>query len=162
MVDIVGAASPAHYCITARPNCSFPAGGYFYILALTIPSCSVIAVGFTMLGAWPVVPFFLLALSALAHAFYQVQRHAGDFERITIDDDRLILESHDPESDERFEFNCYWAKVILLEEEEGIRGHCHLALRSHGREVSFGRFLSDDERAMVGRQLHLRLSTFRR
>lgn len=160
MVDIVGAASPAHYCVTVRPNCSLPAAGHFYFLALTLPAYSLIAVGFTLLGAWPVVPFFLLALAALAHAFYQMWRHAGDFERITIDDDKLILESHNRERDEHYEFNCYWAKVVLR--EEGIRGHCHLSLCSHGREVPFGHLLSDDERAMVGRELYLRLSGFRR
>jgi len=161
MVDIVGAASSAHYCVTIRPNCSFPAAGHFYFLALTLPVYSFIAVGFTLLGAWPVVPFFLLALATLAHACYQMQRHAGDFERITIDDDKMILETHDPKSDEHYEFNCYWAKVILYE-EEGISGHCFLALRSHGREVPFGRLLSDDERAMVGRELQIHLSGFRR
>jgi len=159
MVDIVGAASPAHYCITMRPNCSFPSGGHFYFLALSVPVCGIVAVWFTFLGAWPVVPFVVMALAALGHAFHQVRRHAGDFERITIDEDRLVLESHDLKKDERFEFNCYWARVVMR--EEGMCRHCYLALRSHGREVPFGHLLSDEERAQVGQRLNLCLASIR-
>ena len=61
------------------------------------------------------------------------------------------MESMDAGRVERREFNRSWAQVVC--EGDGSR----LALRSHGREVVFGRHLSGHERLAVARALREQL-----
>lgn len=160
MVDIVSAAPAATLRITVRPNSAMHHGEGLLTLAVTVPLAVIIAAVFFFLGAWPVVPFVLLALAALGLAVYCVQRHAGDFERITVDDETLSVDRHDPQGDEHFEFNGYWVQIIRRQAAAG--GCAYLALRSHGRELAVGHDLTDDERASVGRALLSRLARIRR
>ena len=47
----------------------------------------------------------------------------------------------------RHEFNRYWAQVVL---QPGGRGRqALLALRSHGRQVEFGRHLTEEQRCRM-------------
>lgn len=113
---------------------------------------------FLSMGVWPVTLFLLLPVSGLILAYRELERHAGDFERLTLDRDRLVLESHSPDADRRMEFNSQWVQVILRAD---AAGGTLLALRSHGREFAFGYLLSDEERATLGHELKLRLARIR-
>jgi uncharacterized membrane protein len=44
---------------------------------------------------------------------------------------------------QRFEFNPYWVRVRL---GQSSNGRTRLGLASHGKHLSFGSFLTDDER----------------
>ncbi|MGJ0535108.1 MAG: DUF2244 domain-containing protein [Methylocystis sp.] len=155
MVDVCGSTSSVHYSITARPNCSLsPAGtlcAFFIITFVTL----TIASGFTLLGAWPVLPFAGIELLILWLCFRHIWRHVHDYERLTIDDHKVIVEKHDPKCDSHIELNGYWAQVVM---EYMPDGECRrLALRSHGKEIEFGRLLNSEERLNLGRQLQSRL-----
>lgn len=160
MVDIVGSAGAAPLEITVRPNCALRAGECFVVLALLLPVSLLIAAGFTFFGAWLVVPFVALALAALLWAMRELARHAGDFERITLAGDRVLVDRHRPDADEHFEFNGYWVQVICRPAAAG--GCDYLALRSHGRELVLGLDLTDRERASVGKALLTRIARMRR
>lgn len=158
MVDVSGSTSSVHYSIIARPNCSLsPAGTlcvFSSIAMLTLGS----ALGFALIGAWPVLPFAGAELIALYAGFHYFWRHAGDYERLSIDDDRVVVDTHEPGRDRHVELSGYWAQVVL---DRMPDGYCRrLALRSHGREVEFGRLLNSEERLVVGRQLKSRLGSF--
>lgn len=156
MVDIVNTPPAAPLRITVRPNCAARRGEGVRTLAVATPIGVAIALGLFWLGAWPVVPFVTLALAALTLAVHLVERRAGDFEQITVDDDKLTVDRHDRADDEHFEFNCYWVQVIVRKAAAG--GCAYLALRSHGREVALGHDLTDEERASVGGLLLSRLA----
>jgi uncharacterized membrane protein len=158
MVDVSGSASSLRYSITARPNCSLsPAGSFCVIASITLISLFV-ACGCALLGAWPVLPFAGAELLALVWCFHHVSRHAGDFERLSMDDDKVIVESHEPGRDKRVELSAYWARVVVDCMPDG--GCRRLALRSHGREVEFGRHLGSEERLDLARQLKTRMGGF--
>lgn len=155
MVDVCGTTSSVHYSITARPNCSLSAGGTLCVFSIVAAVTLAISFGFTLLGAWPVLPFASLELLILWLCFRHLWRHAHDYERLTLDDDKVILEKHDPKSDSHIELNSYWAQVVM---DIMPDGDCRrLALRSHGREIEFGRLLNSEERLDLGRRLQLRL-----
>lgn len=159
MVDIVSNASAAPMCITVRPNSVLHGGEGMLTLAVTAVIGFAIAAGFWWLGAWPVAPFVLLALSGLSLAVYLLGRHGGDFERIVVDDDRLTVDRHAPAGDEHFEFNGCWVQVV---QKDNLDGGCdYLALRSHGHELVVGHDLNDAERAAVSRALRARLARLR-
>lgn len=160
MVDIVNTAPAMLLRITVRPNSAVNGRWQVFVFAMLTPVFSLIGIGFALFGAWPVLPCLLLTLLALGCALRHIERHAGDFEQITVGDKRLIVDRHEPNRDEHFEFNSSWVQVVAHAASPGVSAH--LALRSHGRELPFGLDLSDDERAAVGRALKSRLSRLRR
>lgn len=158
MVDIRGTTSPVHYSVTARPNCSLsPEGTLRVYLVIVLVSLSFSFV-FMLIGAWPVLFFCGAELLALGYCFYHVLLHAGDFEQLTIDDDKVVVEIHELGRDSRIELNSYWTRMVL---DCMPDGYCRwLALRSSGREVKFGRHLTSEERLKVAGQLRPMLGGF--
>ena len=159
MVDIASSANATPMtpmCITVRPNSVLHMGEGTLTLLIVSTIGIVISAGFALLGVWLVAPFVLLALGGLGLGVFLVHRHAGDFERIVVDADRLTVDHHDATGDQHFEFNACWVQVV---QKAALDGGCaYLALRSHGRELALGHDLTDDERASVGRALRVRLA----
>lgn len=157
MMECARAESPAHrFCVTARPESVRGHPGLQLAMVVLLPCSGGVGLAFLLLGIWPVTLFLFLPVLGLAWSFQQLERHAGDFERLSLDEERLILEIHGPDEDRRLEFNSRWVQVVLHQAAAG--GGNLLVLRSHGREVAFGHFLSDEERAALSRELKRRLA----
>jgi len=155
MVDVSGSTSSAHYSVTARPNCSLSAASTLCVFSIIACITLAIALGFALLGAWLVLPFAGLELVVLWLCFHHVWRHVHDYERLVIDHDRVIVDTHDPRCDSHIELNSYWAQVVM---EMLPDGECRrLVLRSHGKEIEFGRLLNGRERLDIGLNLKARL-----
>lgn len=151
MVDISGTTSPMHYCVTARPNCSLSPSGTLCAYSIIVLISLCFSCIFVFIGAWPVLLFAGIELSALGYCFYHVLCHAGDYEQLTIDDDKVIVKIHEQGQDQRVELSGYWTRMVL---ECMPDGYCRwLALRSSGREVEFGRHLTSEQRLQVANQL---------
>jgi uncharacterized membrane protein len=141
--------------IVARPNKSLSATGMIKVVAIIASISLIIAIGFGLLGAWLVLPFAGLEVLALAYAFYYINCHASDYESITIDGDRLAVEKRSYKKTSQVVFNRYWARVLLRELPSGDQS---LLLRSHGKEVEFGRhFLNNEQRLALAQQLKARV-----
>lgn len=111
----------------------------------------IIAAGFAAAGAWPVIPFAGLEIAALAVAASVVMRRAGDFERLTVQGDRISVEIREQGEVRRYDFHCGWARLVTS--EAGA-----VALRSHGQEVAIGRYCGEASRRILFRELHSRLA----
>jgi uncharacterized membrane protein len=159
MVEFATVGSAARFSVIARPNSVTRKSGLVVTLAILLPVCTLVGAGFLALGAWPVTIYMLLAVVALVAAFLHVERHAEDFERLTLDGDRLILDWHSPGEDRHLEFNSHWVQVEL--QPVAARPGNRLALRSHGRAIPFGQLLSDNERVALGLELRHRLAQTR-
>ena len=142
------------YSITAKPNCSLtPEGTMAVFIAIAFFSL-VVATGFYLAGAWLVFPFAGLELFALGGAFYYVHCHSGDYESITIAGNDLAIEQRNYKNVSRVVFHRYWAQVLLREMADGEQ---KLWLRSHGKEVEIGRFMTNDARLTLASQLRRRV-----
>lgn len=160
MVEFVGVADPVSpFSVTARPNSVLGQPGLLISMAVLVPACFVTGLAFMLIGAWPVTLFMTLHILAVVAAFLYVERHTSDFERLTLADDRLILDTHTPDGDQHLEFNGYWVQVDL--HATSLGGGNSLSLRSHGKEVPFGRLMSDGERLAVSQELCRRLARLR-
>ena len=115
----------------------------------------LIAVGFVMMGAWPVLPFAGLECVALLLAYVWLDRHDDDYELIAINGDDVVVEARDGGKLERRQLSRYWARVVV---EEKRAGQTRVFLRAHGREVEFGRLLPDKARMDLAKRLRTRLS----
>ncbi len=120
----------------------------FWIVAIP---CLGIAAIFALLGYWLTLPFAGLEIGLLAWAFESLREREGDFETITLEDDRMILEWRAAGVSGRREFNRHWVSVVC---ECGGGDHdCRLGLRSHGITVAFGRHLADPDRRSLAARL---------
>lgn len=111
-----------------------------------------IAIGFSYLGLWLVLPFSGAEWLLLMYGFNVSFAHAQKREVLTIDGATVLLEkgSDGPEQIYRFQrawLNLDWSRSPL-------NGHpSRLAFRSHGKDVEIGEFLAEAEREQIFREL---------
>jgi uncharacterized membrane protein len=116
----------------------------------------LIALGFAAQGAWVVVPFAGIELAALGAAFVVHARHAGDYERIVLATDRLLVERLHGGHLACVEYQAPWVRV----EYDGARREL-IRLVAAGREMSVGRFVPDDGRKQLARELRASIAGWR-
>lgn len=120
---------------------------------------SVVGLGFALAGAWPVTGFLGLDVLLVWLAVRTCARSAHRAEVITLDETGLCVRRlgcgrHSGE----WRFEPYWVRVDV---EEPRRPDSPLVLRSHGRVLTIGRFLTLDERLDLARALDRALATHR-
>ncbi|MEI7969380.1 MAG: DUF2244 domain-containing protein [Betaproteobacteria bacterium] len=141
--------------LVARRNDSLTARGRkAFFISMVIVSLGI-AVGWAIRGAWAIIPFALLELAVLYVALRIIERHSGDFEKIVIIGDRLTVERSERGRVVRHELNVPWATLVIR--REGVGGRVAIAVRSHGKEVGVGDFLTDEQRVELAGELRRRL-----
>lgn len=144
--------------VVARPNASLTPKQTSRLLMAIAFVMLVVSAGFMHMGAWMVMPFAGLELLALAAAFYYVNLHAADFESISIEEERVVVEKRSHREVSSAVFQRYWTQVSL---RESVGGRSALYIGSHGKEVEFGRNLIDDEqRLVIMRELKQKLKKY--
>lgn len=118
--------------------------------ALAGPSL-LVAAGCAAVGAWPVLPFSIIEIVLLAGAFLWIDRHAGDWERLVVAGDRVIVERREGGRQGRREFNRCWLRVELR--ADGFGRSPQMTLHSAGVSLPFGAALTTTERLAVAREL---------
>ena len=114
-----------------------------------------VGAGFALIGAWPVAPFAGIEFVALYLAYRWLQRHDDDYELITIEGDSIVVETRDGRDVERRGLSRYWVQVVV---DDKSSRRVRVFLRAHGREVDFGRLLSDDARLSLAKRLRARIA----
>ncbi len=143
------------YKIIAQPNNSLSPRDVVKLMAVLAAINLLVGLGFTLAGAWLVMPFAGLELLAFGYAFYYVYSHASDFDSIEILEDAVVIESKSSQGSTRQEFQRYWIRVILREVTKGRTG---IFIGSHGKELEFGRrFLDEEQRIFLVRALKEKL-----
>jgi uncharacterized membrane protein len=116
-----------------------------------------VAFGLTLVlhGAWPVMPFMGADVALLAWAFRASSIAARRHERVTLRPESLTVERHPAKGrPSEVVLNPYWVRVHLEEPEEHWS---RLSLRSHGRAVQLGAFLSPQDRQSFAETLKVAL-----
>ena len=106
----------------------------------------VIATGFAVAGAWLILPFAGIEMFALGSVAWLALRRAGDFERLALRGDRVLIEIRERGFSQQFEFNRCWVRLV-----SGAAGS--VALRSHGRDVEIGRYCDEEGRRALMQEL---------
>lgn len=145
--------------IIAQPNSSLSLEGAVKLMAVMAAVTLVIGLGFTLAGAWMVMPFAGLELLALGYAFYHMYLHASDYDSIEINENTVVVESRNSTRSVRTELQRYWTRVMLREVESGRTG---VFIGSHGKELEFGRrFLDNEQRVALTRELKEKLKNIK-
>lgn len=110
---------------------------------------------FFLLGAWPVVGFLGLDVALVWFAFRLNYRHAQQWQRVTIRDGQIAVETIDVYGRRTlWRAPTAWLRVEL---PEPVEPSSRLTLRSHGRRIEFGGFLAPNERAELAAALRAAL-----
>jgi len=146
----------ADYIFIARRNNSLSHSGRLLTFGFMLGVSLGIALAFgVVFGAWLVLPFAGLEMLVLYVAFRHIDEHAGDYERVVIEGNRLEVEVAEGRAVRCFEFNRYWSQVVC----DG--GGARVALRSHGRELEIGRHLCEEQRMLMANELRRELRSVR-
>jgi uncharacterized membrane protein len=127
-----------------HPHRSLGPTGFLVLMSAIGAVSFVTGMVFLAMGAWPVFGFFGLDVALIYIAFRLNYRSGRLYEMVELTPETLtVTRVHPSGKRESFDFNPYWARVRLA---EGPHGRTELRVVSHGRELAFGRFLTDDER----------------
>ena len=141
------------------PHRSLSPFGFVVLMSLISLVSFVVGLYFLLLGAWPIMGFFGLDVLLIYIAFRLNYRSGREYETVDLSPDLLKLTRVDPAGRAKtYDFNPYWVRVGLTEEHDGRN---IMWLASHGRELVFGRFLSDEERREFAEALGLALANAR-
>lgn len=120
-------------------------------LSLVVTSLTV-ALFFTLLGFWPVLPWAGVELAALGAALYVSARRGAVREVVRILDAAVVVERGLHRPDARHEFDRYWS-VVELSRPQSRWYPSRLLIRSGARSLELGDFLQEEERRALARQL---------
>jgi uncharacterized membrane protein len=138
--------------ILIRPNRSLSPWGMAVLFAWMAAVALIIGIGFTLAGAWLVLPFAGLEMAVVAAALYWLFRHTDDHELIVIDGDNVTVIRHRGGREWRDEFQRYWVKATL--ERHRSWHPSRLVLGSHGRFVVIGAEVGEEERRALATRLN--------
>src|SRR5262245_29044376 len=122
-----------------HPHRSLNATGLRVLFGVVLAGNAAVAVFLISMGGWPVLGFLGLDILAVWIALRLSVRQARAFERVVVDAETLLVERVDKEgARQEWRFPSYWVSVWFDGDEE--RGT--VTLRSHGRSLEVGAFLS--------------------
>jgi uncharacterized membrane protein len=136
--------------IIARPNHSSSwRVNKLVIAALAVP-CLAAGIGFTALGAWPILPLAGLELGALTAALYYVNWKLQYRHVITLDSDTVQIDKGFYVPRRSWQFDRNQAGLAVTPERHPWEGP-QISLHGPGGSVSVGEFLNrDDALSLLG------------
>jgi uncharacterized membrane protein len=140
------------FSVVSRRNDSLGSRWRWRLFASLCVVSFVMALVFAALGAWLVLPYSALEMAVVYLAFRWFERHAADWERVSVCGERVIIERGRAGIYTRREFNRFWARVEL-ETPGGVHRPPRLTLRFAGEREPFGEELPAEERVAVARAL---------
>ena len=130
--------------IIARPNQSASWRTNLLVLgALAVPSLGA-AIGFALVGAWPILPLAGLELTALGAALYYVNWKLQYRQVITVNETSVQVDEGYLAPRQRHQFTRQAAALSVLSENHPWEGP-RLALYDRNGSVQLGDFLSRDD-----------------
>jgi len=150
---------PSTFEAVLYPNQPPPARSLVILLALVFGVAIGVSIGFLLAGAWPVVGFMGAEVVLLAVCLVLARRVATYAEHIRLDDQGLHVRTTAGKRTLRtWRFEPYWVRVRL---DETRPGETALRLTAHGRSLTIGRFLNQQERTDVAAELEAALRHYR-
>ncbi len=145
--------------IILYPHRSLSPKGFLILMLCIIFVSFSIGAFFMLKGAWPVFGFFGLDVLLVYIAFKVNYHNAKRYEKIRLWENSLIIKKKsDNGKSNTWKFNPYW---VRLEMKKSQSRSSDLNLSSHGKTISIGSFLSNQEKEEVANTLSLHLKKLR-
>lgn len=135
-------------------NCSISPRQLALVYAALCTLSFTVAGYFTLRGAWYILVFAILEMSAVGMAFFLYARHAVDREHIALVDGCLLVELIQKERVRQFKLDARWTHV-----ESPVSHNELIGLEANGTRVEVGRFLTEWKRREFARELKRALAS---
>lgn len=140
--EMPAASGHAIFEAVLYPNRSLSRDGFVWMMGLVVLVSLLVGGGFAIVGAWPVTGFLGLDVLLLYLAFRWNFRDSSRADFIRLDEDGLSVRRIMPNGQAReWHFEAAWVQVVLERKR--------LLLRSHGKQLAIGPFLTADERSTL-------------
>ena len=151
---------PALFDAELRPHRSLSPRGFLVLMAVICGISFTAGLAFFLMGAWPVIGFMGADVLLIYLAFKINYRNGRLVEHLHLTRDRLTVSRIGPGRRSRtWEFQPFWLQVVFDDKAIGNEfSECPLILRSHGRSLAVGSFLTRQERGEVASALRAALS----
>ncbi len=137
-------AGGLHFDAVLYPHRSLGPRGFMTLMACLTVFSFVAGLSFYLMGAWPVLGFFGLDVALIYLAFRINFRTGRIYETVQLDDASLLIRRFLPDGRIlSWNLQAYWAQVELIASAPSAP---LLAVRSHGKYLVFGNFLTSEER----------------
>jgi uncharacterized membrane protein len=141
----------SEFCAVSRRNDSLGSRARWRLFAGLCALSMAMAFTFAAFGAWPVLPYSVMEMGLLCWAFRWIERHANDWERVTVRGNRIVVERIRGGTRTQREFNMFWTRLDV--EADARNRVARLVLRHRGESLPFGDELTAHERAAIARDL---------
>lgn len=138
--------------VLVRPNRSLSLRAMVLLFAGIAAFVITIGIGFSLAGAWLVLPFAGLEVAVVGAVLYLLFRHIDDHDLIVIHHDRVMVVRRQGGRERHEEFQRYWVKVELRRGRSWYPSR--LSIGSHGRFVTIGADISEEERSALAARLN--------
>lgn len=145
-----------------KRNCSASPRQLAIVLGSLVAVSFAIGVAFAALGFWMVLPFVGIEVVAVVAAFLFYGRHAADAERIALTGSALSVERIEADEIVRWQFDPAWVRVEVDEHGEALGRRVRVHLAERGERLEVGRYLLDERRSELARELRNALNAVRR
>ncbi|SDG40796.1 Uncharacterized membrane protein [Limimonas halophila] len=133
------------------PHRSLSRRGFALVMGVFAALSFGVGTAFFLAGAWPVLGLCGLEVLLVYAAFKANFRAARMYETVTVTRDDLTVARVSPRGDaQHWRFQPAWLQVWM---DDPPRHDSQLTLRSHGRSLTIGTFLTAHERADFARAL---------
>ncbi len=146
--------APRRFEVVLYPHRSLGKMGFILLMGGIVLVSGMVGAGFALVGAWPVTGFLGLDVFLLYLAFRWNFRQSQQADIISLDRYGLNIRRILPDGNEQsWRFETTWVQVV--EEDRQLK------LRSHGKELAIGVFLTADERLAFAQALRSAIQTCR-
>ena len=146
-----GDRDPLIFDALLSPHRSLSPHGFVILLAAVCAVAFVASMVFFLAGAWPVVGFLGLDVALIYLAFRINYRRGRMHETLALTQRDLTVRRVDHRGRvASWRFQPTWLQVLIDDPPEH---HSQLVLRSHGRSLVIGAFLSPAERSDLAKEL---------
>lgn len=137
-------AGGLHFDAVLYPHRSLGPRGFMTLMTCLTVFSFVAGLSFYLMGAWPVLGFFGLDVVLIYLAFRINFRSGRIYETVQLDDACLLIRRFLPDGRIlSWNLQAYWAQIELIAATPSAP---LLAVRSHGKYLVFGNFLTAEER----------------
>ncbi len=140
----ISTKAASYFSAVLLPHRSLGRKGFIVLMAVVSIVSFLTGISFLLIGAWPVFGFLGLDVALIYFAFRMNYKAARLYEKVELTENELRVTRVYPSGHaDSWSFNPYW---IMLELEESDNSANRLSVRSHGRVLIFGNFLTNDEK----------------
>ena len=140
-----------------KRNCSMSPRQFASLIASLAIVCVGVASIFAYSGAWWILVFAFVELAALLAAFVAYARHAGDYERVVVTPDAVILEFNSGAEVARQQAHPAFTRVEYPYPAGVANGDSLIGLALGGKAVEVGRFVPRLKRESLAQEMRAHL-----